>query len=94
MGCEVIHTRVVIQEIVLDDVTPIASTYDKIGEVMRSKRLHEVPKNWLATNFHHGLRLVLSFLTHTSAKTTSQENYFHLSDDSCREGDDNTTTNI
>ena len=43
MGGEVVHTGVIVQEVVLDDVTPIAGTHDKIGEAIGSKRLHEVP---------------------------------------------------
>jgi hypothetical protein len=30
-----------------------------------------VPQNWLTADFHHGLWLVLSFLTHSSTQTAS-----------------------
>lgn len=41
MSCEVVQSRAVIQELVLDHVTSVPSTHDKVSETMGSKRLHK-----------------------------------------------------
>jgi hypothetical protein len=40
--------------------------------------LHDVPKNWLATDFDHRLGLEVRLLTDSGAQATSQNNCLHL----------------
>jgi hypothetical protein len=43
----------VVGEVLLDDVTLVAAANDELVDPEVAVELEDVPKNWLATHFHH-----------------------------------------
>jgi len=67
----------IVGEILLDHVTAVSAANDKIFDSMRGISLHDVPKDWMSTDLHEGLRPLLSFLGKTSTRATGKDHGFH-----------------
>jgi hypothetical protein len=56
-----IHGTIVIS----DYLTFIPSAYNEILLVVVGKNFHNVPKDWVVTDWHHWFRAILSFFAHS-----------------------------
>jgi hypothetical protein len=68
----------IVGEIFFYYITFVPTAHDKIIDSMRGVHLHDVPQDWHAANFNHGLGLYYSFFGNSSTKTSSQKNSFHV----------------
>ena len=68
----------VVGKILFDYVALVAAADNKIMDAMARVGLHDVPQNWFATNFNHGLGSSRRFLTDASAEAACENNCFHI----------------
>ena len=70
--------QVVVREVLLDHVALEAQADDEFVDPVGGVDLHDVPKDRLASDFHHRLRAHLRFLAYARAKTSSENHSLHL----------------
>ena len=69
--CEIVVHRLVIEEVILDDVPLVAETEDEVAEAVLGVDLHDVPEDGPPPDFHHRLRAKLRLLTQTGSDATT-----------------------
>src|SRR4029453_3620295 len=69
---DVRHVQKVIGEVLLDDISLVAEADDEIAYIVSRVDLHDVPQDWLATNFYHRLRPEVGFFTYAGAQPTRE----------------------
>ena len=77
MDGEVIGSCFIIEEIVLNDITPIAGTDDELAQTAGGKNLHQMPENGPSADFYHWLGLVLGLFPHAGTEATCQQYNLH-----------------
>ena len=71
------HIEKVVGEVLLDLVALVAAADHKIIDSVGGINLHDVPKDRLATDFHHGFRLGVGLLGYPGAKAAGQNDCLH-----------------
>ena len=77
MKGHIAHVQEVIGEILLDHIALVTAADHKLVDAMGAIDLEDVPKDRLATDFHHWLGFQVRFFTDAGAKAPSQNHGFH-----------------
>src|SRR5262249_9259772 len=70
---------VIMQEIILDYVAPIAEAKDEISMAEVSVVLHQVPEDGPRPDFHHGLGNIVGIPAKSHSSSSAKQNHFHNS---------------
>ena len=68
----------IVSEVFLDAISLISQADDEVVETKMGIGLHDMPENWLLTDFNHRFRLQVGFFTDSCAETTCKDNYFQF----------------
>lgn len=72
------HVQEVVGEVLLDHVALVAAADDEVIDAVGGVELHDVPKDRLAADLHHGLGLEIGLLGQACAEATGKDDGFHI----------------
>ena len=75
--CDIAGMQKIISEPLFDDVLLVARAHDEFVETIVRIALHDMPEDRHATDFNHGLGLVLGFLTDACTVSAGEKDDFH-----------------
>jgi hypothetical protein len=67
----------VVLEVLFNDISFVTAADYKLVDIMSRVHLHDMPENWLATDFDHRLGLQMRFFGDSSAKPSRKDYCFH-----------------
>ena len=68
----------VVCEVLFDNIAFVAATYNKVVDSMSGVELHDVPENWLTSDFNHGFWLEVRLLGDAGSEAAGENNCFHF----------------
>jgi hypothetical protein len=71
------RVEIVVRKIFFDDVTLVAQRHDEIVNAVHAVHLHDVPQEWFAADFDHGLRPDSCVLADPRPKTAREDDRLH-----------------
>ena len=74
---DVRHVQEVVSEVLFDNIAFIAAADDKVVDSVGGVELHDVPEDWFASNFDHGLWLEVRLFGDAGSETSGEDNGFH-----------------
>ena len=72
------HMQEVVGKILFNHIPLVPTTDNKVVDTVSGVDLHNMPEDWLATNFNHRFRSVIRLFTDTGSISSSQDHCFHL----------------
>ena len=77
MEGDVARMQEVVCKIFFDHIPLVAAANYKFVDAVMAVHFENVPKNWLATDLHHGLGLEVGLLADAGAEAAGQNYGFH-----------------
>ena len=68
----------VVCKVFFDDVAFITAADDKVVNAVGGVELHDVPEDWFASDFDHGLWLEVRLFGDAGSEAAGEDNCFHF----------------
>jgi len=72
----------VVGKVLFDDIAFVAAADDKVVHTVGGVELHDMPEDWFASDFDHGLWLEVRLFGDAGAEASGEDYCFHFFKDS------------